>query len=623
MKSPSLQSLYSSFIYVLKRFPLEFFFALLGVIAASIHVEIRGIDEETSGWCIRLIMTGVLGLVLSLSATLISESRNFTSGRKYLLGLFAVLAAFVFFFLLDPMNRETDYFRFVLLAAAFHLLVAFAAFIGKDHINAFWQFNRYLFLRFLTGALYSAVLYLGLSATIGSMNLLFNFGFEWDTFAILWIWIAGLFQTVFFLSGVPEDVHILEGDKSYPKGLKVFTQYVLIPLASVYVVILLAYEIKILIVQELPKGLVSTLILAYAVFGILSLLLIYPVRNLPENKWFKTYSKSFYFLLIPLILLLVWAVAVRVIDYGVTEERYFLIVLAIWLTFITAYFLLSKQQDIRVIPVSLAIIIMLSVFGPQGAFSISRNSQLKELETLFNKYDALRNNELHAITKPVDSADRERLVSVINYLVDKHGVKSLQAVSAVKVEGIEKYYRAKEKRDSLNMKYTSYQMRQDIKDSVVRAYNIPVLSRDYGLENKRLIRFRSEQEEVTDISGFRTLVSFTSNRASMPENQDVISVPGRPYRVRLFDDRVVVSEGSNSVSFDLNEIMERNILGVKTKQQTNKGEFLVIKEKEMSIEKRLGEIKIRLSLKGIEGGYRNPQNKHPYIVYYEGILLMQ
>ena len=83
---------------------------------------------------------------------------------------------------------------------------------------------------------------------------------------------------------------------SYPSGLKMFTQYVLIPLAVIYVVILLSYEAKIIVQWSLPRGLVSSLILGYAVFGILSILLVYPIRNYDDSKWIKIFSRSFYFL---------------------------------------------------------------------------------------------------------------------------------------------------------------------------------------------------------------------------------------------------------------------------------------------------------------------------------------
>ena len=351
MKFPSLSTFVNSIKNVLSRFPFEIGFAFLGTIAATVYIEISDLNLTAESICMRLILIANLGLVLSLSVTLFSESYSNSFPKKYLLRVLLLFILTGLFFLIDPLKRETDFFRFVLLALAAHLSVSFAAYFGKGHINAFWQFNRVIFLRFLIGGIYSAALFLGLAAAVGSMNFLFNFNFDWDTFAILWVWIVGIFQTVFFLSGVPANLNGLEKDTTYPHGLKIFTQFVLIPLATVYAIILLAYEAKILLEWELPKGLVSNLILGYAVFGLLSLLLIYPVRNQDENKWLKTFSRSFYYVLIPLILLLLWAVLARVIDYGITEERYFLIILAAWLTFINAYFLISKSQNIMMTPI--------------------------------------------------------------------------------------------------------------------------------------------------------------------------------------------------------------------------------------------------------------------------------
>ena len=428
MKFPSLSTFVNSIKNVLSRFPFEIGFAFLGTIAATVYIEISDLNLTAESICMRLILIANLGLVLSLSVTLFSESYSNSFPKKYLLRVLLLFILTGLFFLIDPLKRETDFFRFVLLALAAHLSVSFAAYFGKGHINAFWQFNRVIFLRFLIGGIYSAALFLGLAAAVGSMNFLFNFNFDWDTFAILWVWIVGIFQTVFFLSGVPANLNGLEKDTTYPHGLKIFTQFVLIPLATVYAIILLAYEAKILLEWELPKGLVSNLILGYAVFGLLSLLLIYPVRNQDENKWLKTFSRSFYYVLIPLILLLLWAVLARVIDYGITEERYFLIILAAWLTFINSYFLLSKSQNIMIIPFSLCLLTTVSVYGPQGAFSTSRRSQINELKELFGNHGSLDGDKIISLKLKPGKEDMSRMINIVDYLLNMHGIESFSPI---------------------------------------------------------------------------------------------------------------------------------------------------------------------------------------------------
>lgn len=425
MKFPSIKTLADSAARTIKRFPLEVLFALVGTVATIVNIELDNINRVGENWCVRVIMMANIGLLLTLSATLYSESRGLSNSTKNVLRVAGAIVAIVVLFIINPGIRQADYIRFLLLSLSAHLLIAFAAFTAQNSVQGFWQFNKTLFLQVLTATLYSIVLALGLSAAIGAVNYLFGFNFEFDTFKILWAIIFGMFSTIFFLSGVPLDFNQLNADQSYPKGLKIFTQYVLIPLATVYVLILLAYEVKIISEWNLPKGAVSYLILSYSVFGILSLLLVYPVRDQEENKWLKTYARSFYFLMIPLLALLFAAVGVRVFRYGITEPRYFLIMLACWLLFITIYFLVAKKQNIKLIPISLCIAALLTVYGPQSAFSVAEYSQLKVATELLKKNNALKNGKAIPVKK-ISGRDGRRLASSIEYLVEHHDLTSLQ-----------------------------------------------------------------------------------------------------------------------------------------------------------------------------------------------------
>ena len=426
MKFPSIKIILDHLISVIKRFPFEVLFALTGVIAGIVNVELSDINSKGESWCLRIMMTANLGLLISLATTLYIESKGIKN-TQFLFKLIIAIFAASLIFILNPALERADYIRFALLSFGSHLLVSFAAFTRPGYIQGFWQFNKTLFLRFLTSFLYSVALYAGIAAAVGAMNFLFNFNFEWDTFFIIWIIIAGLFNTLFFLAGVPEDLLTLDQDFSYPKGLQVFTQYVLIPLATLYVAILLAYESKIIIEWSLPKGLVSNLILGYSVFGLLSLLLVYPIREMAENKWIKSYARSFYFLMLPLIVLLFVAVGTRIFKYGITEMRYFLILLALWQLFIAVYFLVSKRQNIKIIPISLFIITIFSIYGPQSAFSVSVYSQRSILKKIFKRNDLIKEGKLIPLGKHKMSKDEGNdAVDKLDYLVTNYDLISLQ-----------------------------------------------------------------------------------------------------------------------------------------------------------------------------------------------------
>lgn len=551
MKFPSIQRLINELIKVLTRFPLEVLFAFAGSCAATALIELKSNNLESSNWCWRIMMTANIGLLLNLSASLFSSGKEFGLKKRLIFYISGLLFSIGFLFAFDPMKRESDIIRFFMVSFGFHLLVAFAAFIGrKDQVNAFWQFNKTLFLRILTGVLYSGVLYLGLCAAVASMNFLFNFDFQSDTFSIMGVWIIGMFQTIFFLAGVPADLKSLQGDLSYPKGLKLFTQYVLIPLASVYAAILLAYEIKIMLQWNLPKGLVSSLILGYAVFGILSFLLIYPLRNLDGNKWIKTYSKSFYFLLVPLLILLYLAIYARVSSYGITEGRYFLIVLALWLSLITLYFLFSKQDNIMVIPFTLCTITIIGVYGPLSAFSIAEKSQLGQLKEVLAKNKVLINGKLKPLKLKLDSADNDRIRDVFRYMLDKYGLESLQPIISENLTKVQdSIILSLNKSMKGRRRYNKWDLDGNAQEWLSKHYKIPV---DYYQPQEDSYTIAAEQEDLIPLNAAEYLVEINQYNESNVQLEKT-----KELHCGIKDTLINIRIGNDSVKINLNTILNR------------------------------------------------------------------
>ena len=149
MKFPSLKNLLQSAVNTIKRYPFETLFALAGTIAATIEIELNHLNRISENWCMRTIMIANLGFLLSLSATLYTQSKGWKTTKIVLAKIAAAVIAVLFIFIINPPERQADYTRFFLLSLAFHLMVSFAAFTGKGQIRGFWQFNKTLFLRFL------------------------------------------------------------------------------------------------------------------------------------------------------------------------------------------------------------------------------------------------------------------------------------------------------------------------------------------------------------------------------------------------------------------------------------------------------------------------------------------
>src|SRR5690606_9660628 len=200
----------------------------------------------------------------------------------------------------------------------------------------------------------------------------------------------------------------LEKEGKYPVVLKFFTQYVLIPLLCIYVVILYFYSGKILINWELPRGWVSYLILAYSIVGILALLLVHPLKENTDKSWIRIFSKVFYFTLIPLIVLLFVAIFTRVLEYGYTEPRYYVLLLSIWLSAVVLYFIFRKSPSIKFIPISLFCFGTFALIFPYlNAFSVAKRSQKNQLEKILTQNNLLKNGKIDFTKEVQDTVATE------------------------------------------------------------------------------------------------------------------------------------------------------------------------------------------------------------------------
>lgn len=488
-KFPSLQNVINATQKTILRFPLETITAICGTIFAILLVE----DEHRNSKELleKAIMGCLLCLVLFLSISLFFLASKKNNIIRFLTSLTLGSIAFAFVFSFKKEVTEVEIQQFLVLNIALHLLVSFAGFLPKKYNqDEYWEFNKRLFLQILTGGLYSVVLYLGLAIAITAVEKLFNIDIEDKIYGYLFFTIAGIFNTIFFLNGVPETnntEHPLT--LSYPNGLKNFTQYVLMPLISLYLVILICYETKILVTLSLPIGWVSYLVLVFAIFGILSFLLVHPIAPETGNLWMRTFNRWFYYLLVPLLGLLFWAILYRIHLYGFTHERYYVLLLSIWLTIVVAYFITQKQPKIKFIPISMCIAGLLSIIGPQSADSISKNSQLSRFETYLEKTEKAK----------LTFEQEQDLSSIVDFLEKNYGVEILLPYTNGKLDTLVEKNKAAN--SSQIMKALGFQYR----DSYYR-------QEKFENDNEFYYNFhKNEQQNIENIHGYDMSFSIGNN----------------------------------------------------------------------------------------------------------------
>ena len=378
---------------IILRYPMVLTEALIAAISAVVAIEI---DHQDNQFLVtKLAFAGCLGISLMFGIKMLSQR----IGKGFLLEILgAAFLVWFYFYLPDSEKQFTEVNSFVIFALVIlsHLFVSFSGFLNKKPELNFWQFNKNLFINiFLTGV-FTGVLVLGVVLAILAVDKLFDFNFNNNLYPKTILFLAILGSTFIFLIFNDKGIFQLEKDGSYPQILKFFTQFVLIPLLLIYVTILYFYAGKILLNWELPRGWVSYLILIYSVVGILALLLVHPLKEASAKSWVKVFSKIFYYTLIPLLVLLFVAIFTRILEYGYTEPRYFVLLLAIWLTTVVFYFIFYKKATIKFVPISLfAFGVFALIFPYVNAFSTAKRSQKTELQQILTKKQLLENGKIN------------------------------------------------------------------------------------------------------------------------------------------------------------------------------------------------------------------------------------
>lgn len=602
MKIPSLQTLLLEFKRVVLRFPLQIFIALLATALWIYLIKLPVKEAHLEHSLLKLLGICNLAFTLSLASDLRAEAKAYTNRKKWLFRIIAVSIAAALYFLLNPFLYQGDIFRLFFLVFAFHLLVSFAPFADQGNVNGFWQYNKTLFLRFLTAGFYAAVLFIGIAVAFFAVDELFNVTINSDSYLRLFALVTAGFMTLFFLAGIPKGVTELDQDDSYPKGLKIFTQYVLIPLMSIYLIILLLYEIKIAIAWELPKGLVSTLILGYAVFGTLSLLLIYPIREKEGNGWIKLFSKFFYIMMVPLIVLLILAITKRVGNYGITEPRYILIVLAVWLSGITLYFLLSRKQNIKIIPISLCILTLLSVYGPQSASYVAKHSQL---------------NRLKRLQKANTDEAQSEMQEVVRYLVRQHGLESLQSFVKQDLSAVQQ----KVEKDAQRLNLNQYDVKYQLVDSAYTYLKIEYAS----TANDENIAFARKEQFRIDITNYAVLVDTRFQKAQeiIFDNKIFKISNGSNDKDQSNKDRLLITiNAQDSLIIDIRDLGKRLAMQRSATEQSKVKDDYLVGDSLMQIIKESNDYSFKFVATRISGNYNKSKKDYKWFAF-EGYLLFR
>ncbi|CAI8779882.1 DUF4153 domain-containing protein [Chryseobacterium sp. IT-36CA2] len=576
---------------VIFRYPMILAMALLASVGAICIAETER-SEITS--YIKFTICSCLGISLMFALKMLSQR----IGRELLLQVSGIIFLIGFYFILpDKKNGFTEVYAYIIAVTVLlsHLLVSFVPFLEKDRELRFWQYNKNLFINIFLTAVFTGVLTGGVELAILAIDKLFDFNFHdrlyRDTFFVLAIFGSSFIFLLFNDKGLNN----LEKDGTYPVVLKFFTQFILIPLLLIYVAILYFYSAKILINWQLPRGWVSYLVLAYSVVGILALLLVHPLKEENAKSWVKIFSKVFYYTIVPLIVLLFTAIFTRILEYGYTEPRYFVLLLALWLLSIVIYFIFSKKATIKFIPISLFLFGAFALIFPYlNAFSVANRSQKTQLIKILNENQLMSANTIN-FNKKVTDTIRNEIADKFEFLAER---KQNEFLSTLLNE--------KDQAELANniAAGTFYSVRYDIQNKFSDV-NVTVKNRAYEMNRLVLV----PEKQVVELGNYQYLISFHRySRDPQKLNND---------EFELTDE--LTDNSSLKLSLNSKEEVDFGPQIIKLLNE-NKNKTGNIKVPEIAMESDLGKYHVKLVFSEITREKYSEQDTAS--IYYESVYIL-
>ena len=501
--SKRIKNITDSIRYSFERFPLTVLTStavvILLITLSEMGTQFTPVERDKF---IRFTMTVALGIPLSACIKFIYERiedrKKLSSIIGYLLGIaFLILYYFLFLKALNWVSIA----RYIGLSLVLYLAFFFIPWFKKKAGYEYYIID--ILFNFIITAIYSFVLFFGIVIILFTIVQLFNVDIPDKFVYYSFLIIAGIFAPSLFLAKIPQR----KGDSykmEYPKSWKVLVFYLVIPLITVYSIILYVYFMKIIITRNWPQGLVSHLVLWYSVVSVAVIFLISPI--LADNKLAYRFKFLFPKFILPILAMMFISMGIRINAYGITESRYFALVLGLWVLGVMVYFSLKKRLTNIVIPISLSIVILLSIIGPVSSFSVSKFSQNNRLKNILEQNSMLTGEGISK-KEDIPREDKEEISAILMYFENRHSLKDVKYIPEdFQMENMEEVFGFPytEKRQDEADYFSYYMNYEDRKALDIKDY-------DYYINSITLMQREVEVEGLT--------ISYENNTIRIVEDQ--------------------------------------------------------------------------------------------------------
>lgn len=387
----------ASLEWVIRRFPLP---TILVIILTGFWFYLANY-EITSEWLYKSIVTCIVMFFLSTGLSLLTEN---TTQRKYtqvITNILPILFGILFYLSLYGIyDANIEMVTYITLTLSGFIAFVFVAPFLRSYITRTNEidahfYNYYIFVSwvFLMSIIVGlALLALG-STAIMAVTTLFDIRDLMNEWKLYTNW---MIISLSFISPLYGLIHLpikSEYNKSLYTENRFFSflvRYIATPFIYIYFIILYAYSFKVLAnFSDWPKGIISWMVIGFSSFGYL--IYIFSRAYEWDSKMVTVFRKYFAFLVLPQVCMLFYAIYLRINQYDITMNRYFVVVFGLWLTMISLYYMISRARFLSFIPASLLVIILIISVGPWSVYSLPLTRQYNRLVMNLEKAHILQN----------------------------------------------------------------------------------------------------------------------------------------------------------------------------------------------------------------------------------------
>ncbi|OGJ49532.1 hypothetical protein A2229_01075 [Candidatus Peregrinibacteria bacterium RIFOXYA2_FULL_33_7] len=424
----------------LKQVFLRFPQSILAAIAISvICLFVMDFEKEPPAYLIKTLFTLIISVPLFLGLNIFFEKTKYKKTKALLFSTLIGMALLSIFLLLTPnISLNTSFqekhiaIQFFLATLMSVLFVFCAPFLTKKPNHNFHSYSRQIIIRFIFSAISTAILFVGVLIAYFTLAELLNIKFfsEENTILRTWILLFSIFNTIFFLISIPQKT-----EKENLTNIEtILSNYVILPLIIIYFSILISYLIKIFITNTLPQSWIALPIIGYSILVLSFQAIKMSSIEDKNNKNLLLFSKILNISLIITVPMLFWSVWERIKQYGITEPRYYLIILGIWIIGSAIYLAINKERNLQYLIISFIALTLISYAGPLSSFSISKNNQINRLEKILQKnslFDENNKIQIPANFEYVEENDLQindklQINEILNYLYYGHGFENIK-----------------------------------------------------------------------------------------------------------------------------------------------------------------------------------------------------